>query len=229
MLRFLKLSPRSLDRFLTKYGWGPNLKGNFGQRWMHIEGRHCEEVEEDTATYKPRTEVWNWFFLHRLQKKPTKPTTWFQTWSLWKCETVNFYCLNQRRKFIRQSRTFQYSLLWQSISRSVVSNSATPRTAGILCRGSEPPGSCVHGTLQARILRWAAMSFSKGSSRPKDRTSVSRIGRQTLYHLSHQGIQGNELRGPAQPQPIYCPLDWWTLKAPGMAMLQNREGRSGKS
>ena len=166
MLRFLKLSPRSLDRFLTKYGWGPNLKGNFGQRWMHIEGRHCEEVEEDTATYKPRTEVWNWFFLHRLQKKPTKPTTWFQTWSVWKCETVNFYCLNQRRKFIRQSRTFQYSLLWQSISRSVVSNSATPRTAGILCRGSEPPGSCVHGTLQARILRWAAMSFSKGSSNP---------------------------------------------------------------
>ena len=28
-----------------------------------------------------------------------------------------------------------------------------------------PPGSSVHGILQARILEWVAISFSKGSSR----------------------------------------------------------------
>ena len=39
-----------------------------------------------------------------------------------------------------------------------------------------PPGSSVHGILQARILEWAAISFSRGSSRPRDRTQVSRIG-----------------------------------------------------
>ena len=27
-----------------------------------------------------------------------------------------------------------------------------------------PPGSSVHGILQARILEWVAMSFSRGSS-----------------------------------------------------------------
>ena len=27
-----------------------------------------------------------------------------------------------------------------------------------------PPGSSAHGILQARILEWAAISFSKGSS-----------------------------------------------------------------
>ena len=32
------------------------------------------------------------------------------------------------------------------------------------------PGSSVHGTLQARILEWVAISFSRGSSRPRDRT-----------------------------------------------------------
>ena len=38
-----------------------------------------------------------------------------------------------------------------------------------------PPGSPVHGILQAGILEWVAISFSRGSSRPKDRTQVSRI------------------------------------------------------
>ena len=38
-----------------------------------------------------------------------------------------------------------------------------------------PPGSSVHGTLQARILEWVAMPFSRGSSRPRDRTWISYI------------------------------------------------------
>ena len=32
----------------------------------------------------------------------------------------------------------------------------------------------VHGILQARILEWVAIPFSRGSSQPKDRTQVSR-------------------------------------------------------
>ena len=37
------------------------------------------------------------------------------------------------------------------------------------------PGSSVHGILQARILEWIAIPFSRGSSWPRDRTLVSRI------------------------------------------------------
>ena len=37
------------------------------------------------------------------------------------------------------------------------------------------PGSSVHGISQARILEWVAISFSRGSSWPKDRTHVSCI------------------------------------------------------
>ena len=33
-----------------------------------------------------------------------------------------------------------------------------------------PPGSSVHGILQARILEWVAIPFSRGSSPPRDRT-----------------------------------------------------------
>ena len=35
------------------------------------------------------------------------------------------------------------------------------------------PDSSVHGILQARILEWVALSFSRGSSRPRTRTRVS--------------------------------------------------------
>ena len=35
-----------------------------------------------------------------------------------------------------------------------------------------PPGSSVHGILQARILEWVASSFSRGSSWPRDWTQV---------------------------------------------------------
>ena len=31
-----------------------------------------------------------------------------------------------------------------------------------------PPGSSVHGILQARILEWVAIPFSRGSSWPRD-------------------------------------------------------------
>ena len=35
-----------------------------------------------------------------------------------------------------------------------------------------PPGSSVRGISQARTLAWAATSFSRGSSRPRDRTHI---------------------------------------------------------
>ena len=44
-----------------------------------------------------------------------------------------------------------------------------------------PPGSSVHGILQAKILEWVAIFFSRGSSRRRNRIRVSCIGRQILY------------------------------------------------
>ena len=35
-----------------------------------------------------------------------------------------------------------------------------------------PPGSSVYGIFQARVLEWVAISFSRGSSQPRDRTQV---------------------------------------------------------
>ncbi|XP_065783023.1 uncharacterized protein [Muntiacus reevesi] len=43
-----------------------------------------------------------------------------------------------------------------------------------------------HGMLQARILEWVAVPFSRGSSQPEDGTQVSPTAGRTLYQLSHQ-------------------------------------------
>ena len=36
-----------------------------------------------------------------------------------------------------------------------------------------PPGSSVHGIFQTRILEWVAISYSRGSSQPRDLTHIS--------------------------------------------------------
>ena len=52
----------------------------------------------------------------------------------------------------------------------------------------DPMDSSAHGILQARILEWVAMPYSRGSSWPRDQTHVSYIsciGRWVLY-CEHQ-------------------------------------------
>ena len=84
------------------------------------------------------------------------------------------------------------------------------------------PGSSIHGILQARILEWVAISFSSGSSWPRDRTQVSRIAgrcfnlwatmaQMVKHHPAMQEIQvwslGREdpLRRKWQPTSVILP------------------------
>ena len=53
-----------------------------------------------------------------------------------------------------------------------------------------PPGSTVHGILQARMLEWVAISFSRGSSQPRDQTQVSSIaGRIFTIQASREALR----------------------------------------
>ena len=45
-----------------------------------------------------------------------------------------------------------------------------------------PPGCSIHGILQARILEWVVISFSRGFSRLRDWIHISCICRSVLYH-----------------------------------------------
>ena len=53
-----------------------------------------------------------------------------------------------------------------------------------------PPGSSVHESLQARILEWAAIPFSRGSSQPRDQTRVSCIaGRFFTFWATREALE----------------------------------------
>ena len=76
------------------------------------------------------------------------------------------------------------------------------------------PGSSVHGILQARILEWVAISFSRGSSRTRDRTQVSlSAGRHfTLWATREALKRQNQSPNPSLDDdtvvetPYCCPL-----------------------
>ena len=72
-----------------------------------------------------------------------------------------------------------------------------------------PPGSSVHRILQARILEWLAIPFSRGSSRPRDPTHVSYVsctGRWVLYHYCPLGSPTLHKQALCTPHPRYCSL-----------------------
>ena len=96
-----------------------------------------------------------------------------------------------------------------------------------------PPGSSVPGILQARILEWVAISFSRESSQPRDRTWVSYvscIGRQALYHKRHLGsysclISGNcfwllSLRCNSKITTFGNPSHWKVTRIPTGAKVR---------
>ena len=56
-----------------------------------------------------------------------------------------------------------------------------------------PPGSSVCGILQAWILEWVAISFSRGSSQPRDRTRVSRIVGRCLIIWATREVSSKKL------------------------------------
>ena len=61
-----------------------------------------------------------------------------------------------------------------------------------------PPGSSIHEILQARILEWVAVPFSKGSSQPRDWTQVSHIAGRFFTSWARR-----EAWATMEPQTIY--------------------------
>ena len=89
------------------------------------------------------------------------------------------------------------------------------------------PGSSVHGLLQAKILEWLAIPFSRASFWPRDQTRVSCIAGRFFCHLSHQGspkstdmgihsfFQGIFLTQGLNPDPLHCRQILYCLSHPG--------------
>ena len=82
--------------------------------------------------------------------------------------TVNLFCVNYMYMYVICSGMCIYSLKVKVL---------VAQSCPALCNpvDGSPPGSSVHGILQARILEWVASPFSRGSSPPRDQIPVSCI------------------------------------------------------
>ena len=98
------------------------------------------------------------------------------------------------------------------VSCSVVSDSLRPH-------GLQPARLLFNGILQARILGWVAISFSKGSSWPRDRTQVScTAGRCFTIWATREALQCSHKS--AKDLTLPC-LDvwfygWWVKITPSL-------------
>ena len=122
---------------------------------------------------------------------------------------------------------FQHSCLensmdrraWQTTDHGVTESDMTEhkhkwrllvaQTCLTLCNPMDcsPPGSSVHGILQARILGWVAIPLSRGTSQTRDRTLVSFIvGRFFTIWAERVGHDW------AQAQISYTLMQHWLFK-----------------
>ena len=164
------------------------------------------------------------------------PPAWAQAWS-GQMQTKS--TLTQLPSFIKETRmpspslssflplpSWTFSFLLSSCADSVASLHCSSHRLSPSCVLScfsgvqlfcnpmdcSPPGSFAHGILQARILEWVAMPFSRGSSWPRDRTRVS--CRPVLQEDSLPLSQwGRPLLSPLKPNAPFPPLPQLSLSS----------------
>ena len=95
--------------------------------------------------------------------------------------------LNQSHCFQLHTHRGLKDFLWKFPAVGSTAHSVCVQSCLTLCDPVDcsPPGSSVHGILQARILEWVAISFSGGPSPPRDWSTVSYVswtGRRVLHH-----------------------------------------------
>ena len=100
---------------------------------------------------------------------------YYSHFSLWRSPVQSFQLSRPHSKSgIRWGRgeAFTAKKLLQNWWKLWVVQSCPTLCDPVVC---SPPGSSIHGILQARILEWVVIPFSRGSSPPRDRTWVSHI------------------------------------------------------
>ena len=123
--------------------------------WKQTKWLSTDEYEED---------VTRWYIMYNEILLDDKPVFILKQYVIWSCWIWTLYKWN----------CILCMLLWfDSFGLGYTQKSSESRwSCPTLCSPIDYTG---HGILQARILEWVAIPFSRGSSQPRDRTQVSRI------------------------------------------------------
>ena len=107
-------------------------------------------------------------------------------------------------------RVLYHALLFSSFP--ICSYCSVAQSCPALCdlMDCSPPGSSVHGILQARILESVAVPSSRGSSRPRDRTWVSCIaGRFLTSWATREAHMWMITHYPPTKGKLLVSVDYW--------------------
>ena len=114
---------------------------------------------------------------------------WIRTYScfalpVWGEGSFTFLRSQRLNKVIHISKRIWVGVAFApfGVSKEIMSGAGSLQSCPTLCDPMDwsPPGSCVRGTLQARILEWVAMPSSRGSFK-SNISFISCIDKQFLY------------------------------------------------
>ena len=179
----------------SRFLWGEiqiHRQTHAEKRWceMRGEGSHLQTKEESWVRLSLRLRRLSWSPSDSedyLEK--TQLLSWSGTSDLQNCEKTD-YCSRQPPSlgfFVTETLNKQIHTSLEVKWREVAQLCLT------LCdlMDCSLPGSSVHGIFQVRILEWVVISFSRGTSWPRDQTQVSHIvGRRfTIWATRETHIQ----------------------------------------
>ena len=110
---------------------------------------------------------------HRAEYSLSVFLTFPYSRSLEKCQPLSFFCSSatvSRRLVFETARSFVISFDAEILCLRAPSLQLCPTLWGTVDRSL--PDSSLHGILQARILEWVAISFSRRSYLPGNRTLI---------------------------------------------------------
>ena len=172
-----------------------------GDTCIHTAGSPCRTTEMNTALYSNYTPV---------QVKQTKSYSLLPPGPWPVCSETRLTLSQDHPDADCAGHTAQAALpagLWIPLMRKERRGSGGAQSCPTLRDPMDcsPPGSSVHGVLQARILEWAPMSFSRGSSQPGLEAGLP-LCRQRLCLLSPQreveAVLQRGLRGGVRTCPL---------------------------
>ena len=171
-------------------GWALSRCRGLARRTLPAEAKKRGEASggrrrADDLLWTPVPRAWRLLGPGAQHSKPNSSKGW------WRCpRTLNRACAASKiEKTTAESKLITVDLdrdrTYHSVNNSNKSNTTRKSSERFLLlkhsigrTGASgytlplPPGSSVHGILQARILEWVAISFSRGSSWPMDWTHV---------------------------------------------------------
>ena len=164
--------------FLCKCGWAGLLISRTETMWSGQDPAssfNCRSVlflqfwSIGNESYVP----WGWRWGGHLPSAQPVWDGWREGWGV-SMQVPASSLLPLYGSAIPRSPSFHWHLCIQPADRGEV-KVLVAQSCLTLCDPMDcsPPGSSLHGILQARILEWVAISSSRGSSRPRDRTWVS--------------------------------------------------------